>query len=176
MIKRMVMKIPKRRIVVIAHDLRSCYNVGSLLRTAKGLGITYLYLTGYTPYPPVANDTRLPYLAAKIGRKIHKTALGAENTLNWSYEPSVRPLLTRLKKEGFIIAALEQTRQAQPLTDFKPPPAVALLLGREVGGISPKIIEKSDIQLFIPMLGNKDSFNVAQAAAMALYHFRFSRD
>jgi 23S rRNA (guanosine2251-2'-O)-methyltransferase len=164
-------------IALIVHDIRSCHNVGSLLRTADGLGIEHVYLTGYTPYPVEKDDSRLPHLTAKIGRQIHKTALGAENTVAWSHAESAPAVIAQLKRGGYRIAALEQSEAAVPLQSFQAKgQKLALLLGREVDGIEAELLKLADIVLEIPMLGRKESFNVVQAAAMALYHCRFLAD
>ena len=160
-------------LVLIAHNLRSTHNVGSLLRTAEGLGVKRVYLTGYTPYPLAPADDRLPHLAQKLDRQIAKTALGAEKVLSWSHEPVVQALLKNLKKQGYAIAALEQTAHSLKITDFKAPRKLALIVGREVEGIEPELLAAADYILAIPMLGHKESFNVVQAAAMALYELQF---
>lgn len=157
-------------IVLIAHNLRSAHNVGSLLRTAEGLGLNSVYLTGYTPYPIPKNDSRLPHLAAKIDKRIAKTALGAEQYLNWHHREDIEDLIKKLKNDGYLIVALEQAPGSVKLPDYKAPDKIALIVGREVEGIEPEVIVLCDIILEIPMLGQKESFNVVQAAAMALYH------
>ena len=98
-----------RDIVIIAHDIRSSHNVGSLLRTAEGIGVARLWLTGYTPYPIYDGDPRLPHLARKTHNAISKTALGAEDTQAWSRSESIGEVLDALRQEGYTIAALEQT-------------------------------------------------------------------
>lgn len=162
-----------KELAVIAHDLRSTHNVGSLLRTAEGLGVTCVYLSGYTPYPLAPNDTRLPHIAAKLHKQIRKTALGAETHNFWQHIDDINELLTNLHAQGFTIAALEQTSSSQPLQTFVAPDKLAIILGREVEGIAPEILARCDTHLEIPMFGRKESFNVVQAAAMALYHCRF---
>lgn len=161
-------------IIVIAHNLRSTHNVGSLLRTAEGLGVTRVYLTGYSPHPRYAGDPRLPHLALKLDRQITKTALGAETQATWEYREDVTALITALKAESYTVAALEQTAASLPLPDYRPPDKLAIVLGREVEGIEPEVLALCDIAFEIPMLGQKESFNVVQAAAMALYHCRFA--
>lgn len=162
-----------KEIVVIAHNLRSSHNVGSLLRTADGLGVECVYLTGYTPYPVSDDDLRLPHLAQKIHRQIAKTALGAESSSLWRHHDNLEVLIDELKKKGYQICGLEQHRSAISLPEFKPQEKVALIIGREVEGLEPDVIEKCDRLLEIPMLGQKESYNAVQAAAMALYHLRF---
>lgn len=159
--------------ILIAHNLRSCHNVGSILRTADGLGLEKVYLTGYTPYPVGAsNDTRLPHLAAKINRQISKTALGAEKALAWQHETDIEGVLELLKNQGYAVAALEQAANSISLPSYQPPDKIALIVGREVEGIEPDILKACDQILEIPMAGHKESFNVAVASAIGLYHLR----
>lgn len=162
-----------RQIVLVVHNVRSCHNVGSLLRTADGLGVSKVYLTGYTPYPISPGDTRLPHEAARVHKQIQKTALGAENSADWQTTPDIFETLAKLKNNGFLIAALEQHKTAVKLPDWQPSSKVALIVGRETDGIEEKVLETCDLTVEIPMFGSKESFNVVQAAAMALYHCRF---
>ena len=98
-----------RDIILIAHNLRSTHNVGSLLRTAEGLGVQKVILSGYTPHPGYEHDRRLPHEVDKIAKAINKTALGAENMIKWEHHPEILPVIARLKKNGYIVVALEQT-------------------------------------------------------------------
>jgi len=159
--------------VLIAHNLRSTHNVGSLLRTADGLGVETVYLTGYTPYPLTQSENRLPHIAAKMDKQITKTALGAEKSQPWQYEADIEKLIASLKANNFSIMALEQVAGASRLPACKPPNRLAIVVGREVEGIEADILQLCDQVVEIPMFGKKESFNVAQAAAMALYHCRF---
>lgn len=161
-------------IVVIAHDIRSTHNVGSLLRTCEGMGVSRVYFTGYTPYPARAeHDPRLPHIAAKLNQQIHKTALDAETLVPWTHQDNVADCIAQLKTQGYTVVGLEQSVQSVPLPKYRAPSRVALLLGREVEGISPEVLTLCDTCVEIPMFGKKESFNVVQAAAMALYQFRF---
>ena len=160
-------------IVLIAHNLRSTHNVGSLLRTAEGLGIRSVYLTGYTPYPIMLGDTRLPHLAHKIDAQIHKTALGAEQMLAIKHDEDINAVIDELHQEGFQIIALEQDKRAIPLTLYTPSQKVAVIVGREVEGIEIEVRNQCDQIVEIPMSGTKESFNVAVAAAMALFQLTF---
>lgn len=162
-----------RSIVLVAHNVRSTHNVGSLLRTAEGLGVAKIYLTGYTPYPLADKDERLPHLARKIDSQIHKTALDAEKLVDWEHDDDVLSLLERLHTEGFTTVAVEQTARSVRLPEFMPPDKIALIVGREVEGIEAEVLAACDQVVEIPMFGRKESFNVVQAAAMALYHCRF---
>lgn len=154
---------------MVAHNVRSALNVGSLLRTADGLGVRKVYLSGYTPYPRLPNDNRLPHLADKIDARISKTALGAERSVDWEHCKNIADLLTRLDSEGYDIAALEQSDTAIPLEDYRPAKKTALVVGSEVGGLPVEILKRAAVTLEIPMRGQKESFNVAVAAALALY-------
>lgn len=157
-------------LVIIAHDIRSTHNIGSLMRTAEGLGVQKLYLTGYTPYPEALEDERLPHIRLKLSRQIRKTALGAENSLDWEYCKDVSSVINKLKQSGYTIAALEQSPDSLNITRYKSPDKLALLLGREVEGIEQELLNLCDITLEIPMKGTKESFNVTEAATIAMYH------
>jgi len=161
--------MPVTDLVLVAHNVRSSHNVGSLLRTADGLGVQTVYLTGYTPYPASQNDDRLPHVQAKINRQIHKTALGAELSQIWQKDSNVTEVIHQLKQAGYVVIALEQTATAVDLSSFRAPPKACLILGNEVTGIESKLLDLCDLAIEIPMKGQKESFNVAQAAAMALY-------
>lgn len=163
-----------RQIAVIAHDLRSAHNVGSLLRTADGLGVETVYLTGYTPYPAGGpQDERLPHEAKKVQRAIQKTALGAETSQRWVHQTEVSAVLAELQSAGYFLVALEQTANSQLLPHLQLPKKVAFVLGREVEGLATDIIAQCNTTAEIPMQGKKESFNVTLAAAMALYQARY---
>lgn len=161
-------------LIIIAHNLRSTHNVGSLLRTAEGLGVTVI-LSGYTPYPVVGNDGRLPHIAQKLNRQISKTALGAETQPIWSHEIDIDRTLDRLQLEGYTIGALEQTANSVSLPTYHPPEKLAIILGREVEGVEPDLLQECAVTIEIPMFGQKESYNVVQAAAMAMYHCRLAQ-
>jgi 23S rRNA (guanosine2251-2'-O)-methyltransferase len=155
--------------VLLVHNVRSSHNVGSLLRTADGLGVSKVYLSGYTPYPASSGDNRLPHIAMRADSQIKKTALGAEASVDWEYVPDVQSLLERLRKSGYTLAALEQTQTAIDLGAYQAPKKIVLAVGSEVNGLDEPLLELFDIHLQIPMHGRKESFNVAVAAAIALY-------
>jgi 23S rRNA (guanosine2251-2'-O)-methyltransferase len=164
------------QIVLIVHNIRSSHNVGSLLRTAEGLGVDKVYLTGYSPYPKQKNDPRLPHFADKQSRQIAKTSLGAESSVAWQHEKNISRLIAGLKKTGFQIIVLEQTNSARPIGDFAASGKVALVVGNEVEGVDDQTLKLSDDHLYIPMAGRKESFNVSIAAAIALYHLKLRGD
>lgn len=154
-------------IIVIAHNIRSTHNVGAIFRTAEGFGVKHIVLSGYTPYPTITNDTRLPHIREKLTKQIHKTALGAETMVPFDYEAELD--LEALKTNGYKIVALEQNEQSVPLQDYQPPAKLALLLGEEVDGISSELMTQCDDIVEIAMVGKKESFNVSVAAGITLY-------
>lgn len=147
-----------RQIVVIAHNIRSLWNVGSLFRTCDAFNIETLYLTGYTATPP--------------RREITKTALGAEQTVSWEQRMDPAEIIRECRSGGWTIVALEQTPEAQNLSDFQRPEKICLLLGHEVTGVSQELLKLCDVHVQIPMHGEKESVNVAVAAGIALNHLR----
>ena len=162
-----------REIIIIAHNIRSTHNVGAFFRTADGLGISKLILSGYTPYPTFEGDTRLPHFADKLTRQIHKTALGAESTV--PFERHEVPPLDKLKQAGYQIVGLEQDERSHILPNYTPPQKIVLLLGNEIDGIYPEYRALCDDLIEIPMNGSKESFNVSVATGMALYHLQYFR-
>ena len=145
--------------VVILENIRSLHNVGAIFRTADGAGWNRLYLTGYTGYPP--------------DRRIEKVSLGAEEFLPWEHVDSAEKLCKQLKKEGFQIIALEQSDRSKNIFDTPSSKEnIALVLGNEVDGVSPEILEICEQHLEIPMYGKKKSLNVSVAAGIALFAIR----
>ncbi|MCW1907819.1 MAG: TrmH family RNA methyltransferase [Candidatus Saccharibacteria bacterium] len=165
--------VPKVTLVVIAHNIRSSHNIGSLFRTAEALGASKLYLTGFTPYPKSVHDTRLPHVATKTHKDIAKTALGAEHLLKWQQTSDITQLIKRLKRRNYKIVALEQAPNSVDLRDCALLGRVALVLGNEPSGIDAETLRLCDIAVEIPMKGDKESLNVVQAAAIAMYHFGY---
>ena len=161
------------QIILIAHNIRSTHNVGAFFRTADGFGIDKIILSGYTPYPTIDGDTRLPHFADKLTRQIHKTALGAETTV--PFERLDEPPLAELKSHGYRIVGLEQDERSAMLPSYHPPEKVALLLGNEIDGIYPELRELCDDLIEIPMDGQKESFNVSVATGVALYALKYQR-
>lgn len=154
------------RITLLLHNIRSTHNVGSIFRTAEGFGVEHIILSGYTPYPELLNDTRLPHIREKLSAQIHKTALGAESMVPFEYHDNP---LTWLEQSTLPLVALEQHPTSTSVRDFQPPEAFALLLGEEVSGIEDDLLARADHIVEIPMVGKKESFNVSVAAAIALY-------
>jgi len=152
--------IEKESILIIP-DIRSAINVGSLFRTSDAVGISKIYLTGYTPCP---NDK-----FGRIQKDIAKSALGAETWVPWEYKKTLIPLITKLKKDGFMIVALEQDKRSIDYRTLKVPKKVAFIIGPEVTGLDKKILDRCDAIVEIPLSGKKESLNVSVATGIALF-------
>lgn len=151
----------KLSLYVILHNIRSTHNVGSVLRTADGAGITRVYLTGYTPAP-----------IDRFGRKqsaIAKVALGAEDSVDWESAESISGVIEKLKKENIHIVAVEQSSGAIDYKKFKMEKSTAFIFGNEVDGLSEDILNMSDTIIEIPMLGEKESLNVSVSVGIILF-------
>lgn len=150
-----------KRGILVLNNLRSVENVGSIFRTAEALGIEKIILIGTTPTP-----------LDRFGRKrkdLAKVALGAEEFLPWEYYKEITYCPINLKKEGYEVLALEQSKDSKPISDFKPMNKFALILGNEVEGIEKEVLNSCDHVLEIPMQGKKESLNVSVAAGIALF-------
>lgn len=154
-------------VIILAHNIRSTHNVGAIFRTAEGFGISQIICSGYTPYPTTEADPRLPHISEKLTKQIHKTALGAETMVPFSYRQ--QPPLAELSAQGYTIVGLEQAPNATLLPHFTPSGKIALLIGEEVHGIEQSLINECDTLIEIPMRGQKESFNVSVATGIALY-------
>jgi len=153
-------------ITLVLHNIRSTHNVGAIFRTGEGFGVDHIICSGYTPYPLMQNDSRLPHIAQKLDSQIRKTALGAEKLVPFSYYETIDKWIDSYDSP---IVALEQTPDSISLQDFNVPDTFALLLGEEVDGINQSILGKCAAAIEIPMVGKKESFNVSVANGIALY-------
>lgn len=158
-----------KQISVVAHNIRSTHNIGSIFRTCDGFGVEHLYLSGYSPYPATENDTRLPHEIEKTSADIAKTALGAEKTVPFSHVSNITGTIDAFKAHGYTIVGLEQDSSAVSLSEFEAPQKIMLILGEEVEGITSEIRKHCDNLIEIPMKGQKESFNVSVATGIALY-------
>ncbi len=161
-------------ITVVLDNIRSAYNVGAILRTAEGFGVSRVIFSGYTPR--VHDQALLPHLRAKLDKEIHKTALGAEDMLDIVSSDDIVATLTDLKAAGWQIVGLENNISDKRLKKVNSPDLkaclserVVLILGEEVHGIKPELYDLIDTFLEIPMRGQKESFNVSVAAGIAMY-------
>ncbi len=147
--------------ILILNDIRSVENVGAMFRTADAAGIDKMYLCGYTPAP-----------LDRFGRKrndLAKSALGAEEFVSWEAKKLILPLITKLKKDGFQIIAIEQDLKSVDYKKVKLKKKNAFLVGTEVTGIPKNVLEKCDVIAEIPMKGKKESLNVSVALGVALF-------
>jgi len=154
-------------IIVIAHNIRSTHNIGAIFRTCEGFGVSKIIISGYSPYPKLPIDTRLPHISEKLTAQIHKTALDAETMVPFEHQET--PDFESLKNQGYRIVGLEQDKRSVMLPDYKKPDKIALLLGEEVNGITDEMRAECDDLVEIPMVGQKESFNVSVAAGIILY-------
>ena len=145
--------------VVICDSLRSLHNVGSVFRTGDGVDVSRIYLCGITGMP----DTD------KHERQISKVALGAQNYIPWEYAKQSWRVVEKLKKEGYQIVSLEQTKDSILYTDYKPKFPIALVIGNERKGVKKSVLSRSDKIIEIPMKGVKCSLNVSVAFGIAAY-------
>lgn len=149
-------KIEKFPVVVVLDNLRSLHNVGSFFRTCDAFKIKKLFLTGITGCPP--------------NKEIYKTALGAENSVEWEYFSNVYELAEMLKNQGFQIILFEQTRESIALKSYRPVPQTALFFGNEVTGITESLLDLADFCVEIPQYGTKHSLNVSVTGGIAIHY------
>ena len=144
-------------LVVVLDNVRSMHNVGSVFRTADAFLISGICLCGYTPRPP--------------HRDIHKTALGATETVEWKYAEKTTDAVQGLKREGFKIFAIEQVEKSIPLNEFSSgnEGKIAVIFGNEVTGIDPEVLKLCDGSIEIPQFGMKHSLNISVAAGIVLW-------
>ncbi|MBI2064071.1 MAG: TrmH family RNA methyltransferase [Candidatus Yanofskybacteria bacterium] len=162
--------MPKQELYLILNNIRSAYNIGSIFRTADGVGISKIYLCGISPTPEV-NDNPSSLRSSGSSSKLSKTALGAEKTVPWEYHKQALRLIKKLKNQNsnLKIIGLEQTNKSMNVFKFKPQFPLALIVGNEVHGLNKKILSYADKIIEIPMYGKKESLNVAVATGIALY-------
>ncbi|PZX20790.1 SpoU rRNA methylase family protein [Breznakibacter xylanolyticus] len=144
-------------IVVILDNIRSLHNVGSIFRTCDALRLEKVFLCGITATPP--------------HNEIHKSALGAEDAMDWEYVEKTEDAVTRLREQGYIICSVEQVENSTMLTDINafPNKKYAFIMGNEVKGIQQHVINMSDYCIEIPQYGTKHSFNVSVSAGIVLW-------
>ena len=147
----------KTPIIIILDDIRSLHNIGSVFRTADAFLIEKIYLCGITATPP--------------NKEIHKTALGATETVTWEYQKDILNVINSLKKEGVSVFAIEQVENSIFLQDFKidKTKKYALVFGNEVYGVGQKAIELCDGTIEIPQLGTKHSLNISVSTGIVVW-------
>lgn len=182
-------ELPEEGIVVVLDNVRSAHNVGSVFRSADSFKVDRMVLCGICPTPPSA--------------EIHKSALGAEDSVPWTHEQRTEDAVRKLREEGYAIVSVEQTVHSIKLDRFEPygdmggygtsgdninkdkdiasesghggmRKKYALVFGNEVDGVSQEVVDMSDFALEIPQFGTKHSLNISVSAGVVLWHFRLS--
>ncbi len=149
---------PRLPFCVVLNNIRSLYNVGSIFRTADGVGVEKIWLCGITGQPP--------------NTQIAKTALGAEQNVPWEYRADVVSLVKELKVKGYTIVLLEQIKGSVLHHQFAPQAPVCLVIGNEIEGVADQLVSFCDAAVEIEMTGLKNSLNVAVAFGIVAYRFR----
>lgn len=151
----------RTEIAVLLHDIRSTHNVGSMFRTADTLGVTKIYISGYTPTPLDKFE--------RPRKDIAKVALGAEKTIPWEHVTDEKSLIKKLKKEKYQIVGVEQAKNSQDYKKVKIKRPVLFIVGNEVEGMDTATLKLCDVVAEIPMKGEKESLNVSVAFGVALF-------
>lgn len=150
---------PKIPLVVVLDNVRSLNNIGSIFRTCDAFAVKELCLCGISQTPP--------------SPEIHKTALGAEDTVAWRYFADTIECVNQLQAEGYTVCCLEQVNGSISLDEFHPAPSgkYAFVAGHEVNGVAQEVVDACDLCLEIPQAGTKHSLNVAVSTAITIWHF-----
>ena len=171
-------ELPDSGIVVVLDNVRSAHNVGSVFRTSDSFKVDKVFLCGICPVPPSA--------------EIHKSGLGAEDSVGWEHCEDTMVAVERLRNEGYTIVSVEQTVNAVKLYRFRPyatqesaaetsnigpipSKKYALIFGNEVDGVSQEVVDASDFSLEIPQFGMKHSLNISVSAGVVLWHLTLER-
>ncbi len=156
-------ELPETGLVVVLDNIRSAHNVGSAFRTADSFKIDKVWLCGICAVPPSA--------------EIHKSALGAEDSVAWEHVDDTMEAVRRLKAEGYTVVCAEQTVGSVMLDKFRPEPGTkyAVVFGNEVAGVRQDVVDAADFCLEIPQFGTKHSLNVSVSVGVILWHFIASR-
>lgn len=154
--------LPESGVCVVLDNIRSAHNVGSVFRSADSFKVDKVWLCGICAIPP--------------SPEIHKSALGAEFSVDWVYEKETMDAVRKLKEDGYVVLSVEQTVNSIKLDKFVPEPGkkYALVLGNEVDGVQQEVVDASDGVLEIPQFGTKHSLNISVTAGIVLWHFRLT--
>ncbi len=156
-------ELPDSGLVLVLDNIRSAHNVGSAFRTADSFKVDKVFLCGICAQPPSA--------------EIHKSALGAEDSVEWEHVADTMDAISRLKSEGYTIVSAEQAVSSVMLDKFRPDAdgRYAVVFGNEVAGVRQDVVDESDIILEIPQYGTKHSLNVSVSVGVILWHFRLHK-
>jgi tRNA G18 (ribose-2'-O)-methylase SpoU len=151
-------QLPESGLVVVLDNIRSAHNIGSAFRSSDSFKIDKVYLCGICAQPPSA--------------EIHKSALGAEFSVDWEYYKETLEAVRSLKEQGYTIVSVEQTVDSVKLDEFKRDPLAkyAFIFGNEVAGVQQEVVDNSDFSLEIPQYGTKHSLNVSVSIGIILWH------
>lgn len=150
--------VKKMPVVLVLDNIRSLHNIGSVFRTADAFRVSEVFLCGITACPP--------------HREIHKTALGATDTVSWRYFESTEEALRQLKSDGYNVSAVEQTNKSKLLDDVRYiDNKTALVFGNEVEGVGESALSLCDDAIEIPQAGTKHSLNISVCAGIVMWHF-----
>lgn len=157
-------ELPDSGIVLVLDNIRSAHNVGSAFRTADSFKADKVWLCGISAVPPSA--------------EIHKSALGAEDSVVWEHVKDTMDAIRRLKEDGYTIVSAEQTVRSVMLDKFVPEKGgkYAIVFGNEVSGVAQEVVDASDVVLEIPQFGTKHSLNVSVTVGVMLWHFRLHNE
>lgn len=155
--------LPESGLVVVLDNIRSSHNVGSVLRTADSFKVDKVWLCGITAVPPSA--------------EIHKSALGAEDSVEWEHRDDTAQVIKALQSEGYTVVSVEQTLHSVKMDKFVPGKGgrYALVFGNEVDGVRQDVVDASDMSLEVPQWGTKHSLNVSVCVGVVLWHFVLAR-
>ena len=150
---------PKMRLTIVLDNVRSLNNIGAIFRTCDAFAVERILLCGISACPP--------------SPEIHKTALGAEDSVEWGYFSDTRECIGALQRDGYTLCCLEQVKGSIELQEFLPQSGrrYALVLGHEVNGVDQEIVNQCDVCLEIPQRGTKHSLNVSVSGGIAIWHF-----
>jgi len=155
-------------LIVILDNIRSLHNVGSILRTCDGFGVKQVWVCGLTPYPKIKDDVRLPHVSKRAHQQISKTALGAENSVDVRHLETLEKAINELHEKDIPVWAIEQSSDSVQINTINlPETPVAIVLGNEVEGVD--MSHDFDKTIEIPMIGQKESFNVSVTAGIVIY-------
>lgn len=145
----------KKQFYLLLDNIRSLFNIGAIFRTADAAGIDKIILGGISGTPN--------------SEKVKKVALGAEKTIPWEHSWQAWRVIEKLKKQGFQIIALEQSKKSIPYNKFKPKFPIILIVGNEINGVSKNLLKRADKIIHLPMYGQKESLNVGVATGITVY-------
>lgn len=148
----------QNKIIIVLDNIRSVHNVGAIFRTCDGAGVDEIILCGITPTPE--------------HKKVHKTALNAENYVKWQYFAETKDAIAYLKENNFVIYSVEQSKSSKMLNSIEFSNKTAFIFGNEITGVSPSIMELSDLTVEIPMVGKKNSLNVSTCVGIITYYYK----